>query len=472
MPKQGCEIGILGLGTMGRNLVLNLADRGFAVAVYNRTAEKTREFMAREVGSRDIRPAYELKEFAGLLRQPRALITMISAGEPVDIVIRELLPVLAPGDLLIDGGNSHFTDTNRRSRFLGAKGILFMGLGISGGEAGARSGPSLMPGGPRDAYARVEPVLEAAAARVNGEPCVAYLGEGSAGHYVKMVHNGIEYGLMELLAESYDLMKRGLGLGPEELHDIYAAWNEEELNSFLVEITARIFLKKDGQTGKPLIDLIRDEAKQKGTGMWTSWEAMDLQVATPNIDIAVVMRDLSGYRKQRMAMAQAMAGPKPAFSGDRGRFVAKLKNGLYAGMIVVYAQGLALLKRASRMYAYGLELETVARIWRGGCIIRAALLEDIRAAFQERADLDNLLLDPRLGKQFLARQWDLREIVGAAADLGLPAPGLMMSLAYFDAFRSARLPANLTQAQRDYFGAHTFEKLDAPGTFHADWDQD
>ena len=342
MPKQGCEIGILGLGTMGRNLVLNFADRGFSVAVYNRTAEKTREFMAREVGSRDIQPAYDLKEFAGLLRQPRALITMIAAGEPVDIVIRELLPVLAPGDLLIDGGNSHFTDTNRRSRFLGAKGILFMGLGISGGEVGARLGPSLMPGGPRDAYARVEPVFEAAAARVNGEPCVAYLGEGSAGHYVKMVHNGIEYGLMELLAESYDLMRRGLGLGPEELHDIYAAWNEEELNSFLVEITARIFLKKDRQTGKPLIDLIRDEAKQKGTGMWTSWEAMDLQVATPGIDIAVVMQDLSGYRKQRMAMAQAMAGPKPAFSGDRGRFVAKLKNGLYAGMIVVYAQGLAL----------------------------------------------------------------------------------------------------------------------------------
>jgi 6-phosphogluconate dehydrogenase len=382
------------------------------------------------------------------------------------------LPVLEPGDLLIDGGNSHFTDTNRRSRFLAAKEILFMGLGVSGGEAGARFGPSLMPGGPREAYERVGPVLEAAAARVNGEPCVAYLGGGSAGHYVKMVHNGIEYGLMELLAESYDLMKRSLGLGPEELHAVYAAWNEEELNSFLVEITARIFLKKDQQTGKPLIDLIRDEARQKGTGMWTSWEAMDLQVATPNIDIAVVMRDLSGYRKERMAAAQAMAGPNPAFAGDRGRFVAKLKNALFAGMIVVYAQGLALLKRASSIYAYGLELETVARIWRGGCIIRAALLEDIRAAFQARADLDNLLLDARLGRQFLARQWDLREMVGVAADLGLPAPGLMMSLAYFDAYRSARLPANLIQAQRDYFGAHTFERLDAPGAFHVHWDED
>jgi 6-phosphogluconate dehydrogenase len=472
MPKQGCEIGVVGLGTMGRNLVLNFADRGFSVAIYNRTAEKTREFMAGEVGSRDIRPGYDLKEFAGLLRKPRAMITMISAGEPVDAMIRELLPVLEPGDLLIDGGNSHFTDTNRRSKFLAAKGILFMGLGVSGGEAGARFGPSLMPGGPREAYDRVGPVLEAAAARVNGEPCVAYLGRGSAGHYVKMVHNGIEYGLMELLAESYDLMKRGLGLGPEELHAVYAAWNEEELNSYLVEITARIFLKKDEQTGKPLIDLIRDEAKQKGTGMWTSWDAMDLQVATPDIDIAVVMRDLSGYRKERMAAAQAMSGPNPAFGGDRGRFVAKLKNAIFAGMIVVYAQGLALLKRASSIYDYGLDLETVARIWRGGCIIRAVLLEDIRAAFQARADLDNLLLDARLGRQFLARQWDLREMVGVAASLGLPAPGLMMSLAYFDAYRSARLPANLTQAQRDYFGAHTFERLDAPGTFHVQWDED
>ncbi len=428
--------------------------------------------MAREVGSRDIRPGYDLKEFAGLLRKPRALITMIAAGEPVDVMIRELMPVLEPGDLLVDGGNSHFTDTNRRSRFLAAKGILFMGLGVSGGEAGARFGPSLMPGGPREAYDRVGPVLEAAAARVNGEPCVAYIGVGSAGHYVKMVHNGIEYGLMELLAESYDLMKRGLGLGPEELHAVYAAWNEEELNSYLVEITARIFLKKDERTGKPLIDLIRDAAKQKGTGMWTSWEAMDLQVATPNIDIAVVMRDLSGYRKERMALAQAMTGPNPAYAGDRGRFVAKLKNAIYAGMIVVYAQGLALLKRASATYDYGLKLETVARIWRGGCIIRAGLLEDIRAAFQARADLDHLLLDAKLGRQFMARQWDLREMVGIAAELGLPAPGLMMSLAYFDACRSVHLPANLTQAQRDYFGAHTFERLDAPGTFHANWDED
>jgi 6-phosphogluconate dehydrogenase len=472
MPKQGCEIGVVGLGTMGRNLVLNFADRGFSVAIYNRTAEHTREFMAREVGSRDIRPGYELKKFAGLLRRPRAMITMISAGEPVDAMIRELLPVLEPGDLLIDGGNSHFTDTNRRSRFLADKGILFMGLGVSGGEAGARYGPSLMPGGQREAYDRVAPMLEAIAAQVNGEPCVAYLGPGSAGHYVKMVHNGIEYAIIQLIAETYDLMKRGLGLTPDELHRVYAAWNDTELSSFLVEITARIFLKMDDKTGQPLVDLIRDEARQKGTGIWTSWEAMDLQVGTPTIDIAVVMRDLSGYKGERQVAAQVLKGPEITFSGDRARFLEKLPNALYAGLIAAYAQGLALLRKASATYNYGLNLETVARIWRGGCIIRAALLEEIRAAFQARPDLPNLLLDPKLARKFLARQRGLRDVVRVAADLGLPAPALMLTLAYFDAYRSAWLPANLIQAQRDYFGAHTYERLDGPGVFHTDWDQD
>ena len=306
---------------------------------------------------------------------------------------------LTAGDLVIDGGNSHFTDTNRRARALAVNQVMFMGLGVSGGEAGARYGPSLMPGGPRQAYDRVGPVLEAAAAQVDGEPCVAHLGPGSAGHYVKMVHNGIEYGLMELIAETYDLLKRGLGMQPEELHEVYAAWNQGELSSFLLEITARIFLKKDEKTGKPLIDLILDRAKQKGTGMWTSWEAMDLQVGTPTIDIAVVMRDLSGYQAERLAAAQVLTSPNHVFGGDRARFLDKLKNGLYAGMIATYAQGLALLKKASDTYTYGLDLETVARIWRGGCIIRAALLEDIRAAFQTRPDLNHLLLDPKLGRR-------------------------------------------------------------------------
>ena len=472
MPKPGCEIGVIGLGTMGRNLALNFADHGFPVAVYNRTAAKAREFMAQEVGPRDIRPGFELKEFVGFLRRPRAILIMVAAGEAVDTVIRELFPLLAHGDLLIDGGNSHFIDTSRRARALAAKGIWFMGLGVSGGEAGARYGPSLMPGCAREAYDRVAPMLEAAAAQVDDDPCVAYLGPGSAGHYVKMVHNGIEYGLIQLIAETYDLMNRGLGLTPEELHGVFAAWNDTELNSFLVEITARIFLKKDDKTGKPLVDLIRDEARQKGTGMWTSWEAMDLQVGTPTIDLAVVMRDLSGYKAERQAAAQVLKGPEITFSGDRARFLDKLQNALYAGMIATYAQGLALLKKASATYGYGLDLETVARIWRGGCIIRAALLEEIRAAFRARPDLNNLLLDPKLAREFLARQRDLRDVVTVAAELGLPAPGLMMTLAYFDAYRSARLPANLIQAQRDYFGAHTYERLDGPGAFHAQWDQD
>ncbi len=472
MPKQGCEIGVVGLGTMGRNLALNFGDHGFAVAVYNRTAEKTREFMAQEAGHRNIRPGYELQEFMGLLLKPRAILIMVAAGDAVDAVIKDFLPFLEAGDLVIDGGNSHFTDTNRRARALAVKRVFFMGLGVSGGEAGARYGPSLMPGGPRQAYERVEPMLEAAAARVQDEPCVAHLGPGSTGHYVKMVHNGIEYGLMQLISETYDLLKRGLGMQPEALHEVYAGWNGGELSSFLLEITARVLLKKDEKTGKPLIDLIRDEAKQKGTGMWTSWEAMDLLVGTPTIDIAVVMRGLSGYKAERLAAAQALTGPALNFGGDKARFLEKLKNGLYAGMIATYAQGLALLKKASATYGYGLDLETVARIWRGGCIIRAALLEDIRAAFRAQPDLNNLLLDPKLGQEFMARQQDLRDVVGAAADLGLPAPGLMMSLAYFDAYRSSQLPANLIQAQRDYFGAHTFERVDTVGAFHAQWDED
>ena len=347
-----------------------------------------------------------------------------------------------------------------------------MGMGISGGEAGARYGPSLMPGGSREMYDRVAPILEAAAARVNGDPCVTYLGSGSAGHYVKMVHNGIEYGLMELIGETYDLLNRGLGLTPAELAPLYDRWNREELNSFLVSITAKILARRDDRTGKPLIDMILDKARQKGTGMWTSWDAMDLRVGTPTIDAAVVMRDMSGYKEERRAAAQFLTGPTPAFPGDRQRCLGQVKNALYAGMIATYAQGMALLQKASSVYGYGLDLEAVARIWRGGCTIRAALLEDIRTAYRARADLPNLLMDPRLGKEFLSREADLREVVKVAVTLGLPAPGLMVTLSYFDAYRSAVLPANLIQAQRDFFGAHTYERLDAPGAFHTQWEEE
>jgi len=472
MSEQGCDIGLIGLGTMGRNFVLNLADHGFAVAVYNRSAEKTRDFMENEVGARPIQAGYDLQEFLGLLRRPRALILLVAAGDPVDAVLRELWPLLAAGDLVIDGGNSHFTDTNRRGRFLSGKQLNFMGMGISGGEGGARLGPSLMPGGSREMYDRVGPMLEAVAARVEGEPCVSYLGPRSAGHYVKMVHNGIEYGLMELIVETYDLFKRGLGLTPAELAPIYDRWNREELNSFLVEITAKIFTRADDRTGKPLIDLILDKAKQKGTGMWTSWDAMDLQVGTPTIDAAVVMRDMSGYKDERLAASRVLAGPSQTYEGDRQRFIGQVKNALYAGMIATYAQGFALLQRASATYDYGLDLEAVARIWRGGCIIRAALLEDIRTAYKTDARLPNLLMDLDLGNEFISRAPDLREVVQSAAALGLPAPGLMATLSYFDAYRSAVLPGNLIQAQRDFFGAHTYERLDAPGAFHTEWEEE
>lgn len=469
---RGCELGLVGLGVMGRNLALNIADHGFPVAVYNRTAEKTREFVEREVAGRDIRPGYTLEEFVGLLRRPRAILILVAAGLAVDQVIDELLLYLEPGDLLIDSGNSHFMDTNRRGKTLGGKGLLYLGLGISGGEEGARRGPSLMPGGSRKGYTRVQPILEAAAAKVDGEPCVAYLGGNSAGHYVKMVHNGIEYALMQLIAETYDLMKRGLGLTPDELQAVYQQWNQTELNSYLLEITAQIFSRQDDKTGKPLIDLIKDQARQKGTGQWTSWDAMDLQVPTPTIDIAVVMRDLSGYLKERHTASRLLPAPATGFPGEREGFLSQLRNALYAGMILAYAQGLALLQRASHTYRYQLHLGKVARVWRGGCIIRAALLADIAAAYQARPGLPNLLLDPHLGQEVLGRQADLRAVVCTAAALGLPAPGLMVSLAYFDGYRSSWLPANLIQAQRDYFGAHTYERVDAPGAFHTQWDED
>lgn len=472
MGNQGCDVGLVGLGAMGRNLVLNLADHGFAVAVYNRTAAKTREFMDQEAAGRDIRAGYTLAEFVGHLQQPRAVIIMVAAGEPVDGVIDELLPLFTSGNLLIDGGNSYFKDTERRGRALAAKGLLYLGLGISGGEMGARYGPSLMPGGLREAYDRVRPILDAIAANVQGEPCVAYLGGGAAGHYAKMVHNGIEYAVMELLAETYDLLRRGLGLSPGEIAVIYEEWNRGELASYLVEITGPILRRLDEKTGKPLIDLILDQAHQKGTGKWTSQEAMDLQIPTPTIDTAVMMRDLSGLKAERDAASRVLQGPPSIFQGDSQELIRQLGRSLYAAMVMAFAQGLALLRQASQVYGYQLELEAVARIWRGGCIIRAALLEDVRAAYRADPELPNLLLDPHLGREVVARMPDLRAVVRAAGDLGIPAPGLMVSLAYYDAYRRARLPANLIQAQRDYFGAHGFEKVDIPGAFHLTWTKD
>ncbi len=470
MPGHGCDIGLIGLGVMGRNFVLNMADHGCAVAVYNRSAEKTREFMEQEVGSRDIRPGYTPAEFVKLLPRPRSMIILVSAGPAVDAVIEELRPYLEPGDLIIDGGNSHFTDTDRRSQALGEQEFLFMGLGISGGESGARQGPSLMPGGPKEGYARVEPILVAVAAKVKGDPCVAYLGPGAAGHYVKMVHNGIEYGLEQLLAETYDLLKLGIGLNYDELSEVYARWNEAELQSYLVEITAKIFRQVDDQTGQRVVEVIVDVARQKGTGIWTSQEAKDLRVPAPTIDLAVTMRCLSEFKEERQVASRLLTGPAPGPTADREVLVNQIKNALYAATVVTYAQGLALLRRASTIHGYSLDLETVARVWRGGCIIRAALLEDIRSAYKKQVDLPNLLVDDHLGREIMNRQADWRAAVQQAVAWGLPVPGLAVSLAYFDAYRRFRLPANLIQAQRDFFGSHSYERIDRPGAFHTEWE--
>ena len=467
--NKKCDIGLIGLGVMGSNFALNVADHGFSVAGYNRKEDKIRQLSEIKSAHHKIETTQDIRSLCQMVRTPRAILLLVPSGPPVDAVIESLVPHMEAGDLIIDSGNSHFTDTDRRSKSLEKKGLLFMGMGMSGGESGARHGPSLMPGGPRKGYERVGNILEAAAARVEKSSCVAYLGPGSAGHYVKMVHNGIEYGLMQLISETYDLMKRGLGMKPDELHAVYDRWNKEELNSYLIEITSDIFLQKDDKTGQPLIDVILDEAKQKGTGEWTAWDALDLQVPTFNIDTAVMMRDMSAYKNQREKAGHMLKGPSPRFEGERNPIIRQIKNALYAGMIITYAQGLALLAKASKTYQYNLNLETVARIWRGGCIIRAALLEDIRSAHKSNPSLENLLFDGHLGQAVVAREAELRAVVRTGVALGLPMPGLMMALSYFDAFRSGWLPANLIMAQRDYFGAHTYERMDEEGTFHTKW---
>ena len=469
-PQQRYEIGMVGLGVMGRNLVLNMADHGCAVAGYDKD-QTTVEALRKESGDRNIRGAATIGEFVALLRQPRAIMMLVPAGAPVDSVIEDLRPHLDKGDLIIDAGNWYFKDTDLRARTLTAAGIQFLGVGVSGGEEGARHGPSIMPGGPKEAYERVRRVFEAAAAQVHGDPCVTWLGPGSAGHFVKMVHNGIEYAVMQLIAEAYDLMKRGVGLSDEELHGVFGAWNHGELNGYLMEITSHIFSRQDERTGTRLIDEILDVARQKGTGMWTSQSAMELQVPIPTIDVAVAMRDVSVFAKERERASEMYQRVMPRLTTDRDAFLTQLGHALYAAVVIAYAQGLALLVVASEKYTYHLDLEAVARIWRGGCIIRATLLEDICAAFHARPDLRNVLLDPNVSHKVMEHQEDLRRVVCQAAASGVPAPALMVSLGHLDAYRSAWLPANLIQAQRDYFGAHTYERIDAKGTFHTVWEK-
>jgi 6-phosphogluconate dehydrogenase len=469
MTQKECDFGMVGLGTMGLNLVMNMSDHKFSVVGYNKDLARVDALIEAAKG-REVFGVRKIGELATSLRKPRAIMMLVPAGSAVDSVIQDLLPHLEPGDLIIDGGNSHFTDTDRRTKMLKEKGINFLGVGISGGEKGARFGPSMMPGGELEAYQRVQAIFEAVAAKVDGDACVTYLGPGSAGHYVKMVHNGIEYGLMQLISECYDLMKRGLQMDNDQMAEIFSNWDQGELNGFLIEITAKIFRKEDDKTGKRLIDLILGEAHQKGTGMWTSEEAMDLQVPAPTIDAAVTWRNLSDFLTERRAASRELHGPKGSLSVDPQAFIEKLQEALYASMILTYDQGFALLRVASNTYHYNLDLEAVARIWRGGCIIRAGLLEDFRRAYKAKADLPNLLIDAHIAGMVEQRQAALREVVQAASACGLPVPGMMASLAYFDGYRSEWLPANLIQAQRDFFGAHTYQRVDSDGVFHTQWD--
>ena len=470
MTQKKFDIGMVGLGAMGRNLLLNLADHGYAVAGYDREADKVKALLHHSPG-RVIRGAENLQECMMLLKVPRVIVILVPAGPPVDAVIRELLPFCQPGDILMDCGNSHFTDTNLRQKALAKKGIHLLGVGISGGDLGARQGPSIMPGGPREAYIWVKSIFEVIAADVHGEPCVTYLGPGSSGHFVKMVHNGIEYAMMELIAEAYDLMKRGLGLTDDELSDVFEKWDGQTFHAYLMEITALIFRHVDEKTGKRLIDEILDEARQKGTGKWTSQAAMDLQVPVPVIDAAVAMRDLSAFKEEREAANRILAKPAVGFKGSRHRILEQLERALYAATLIAYAQGMVLLQAASSAYGYNLNLSEVARIWRGGSIIRSALLEDIRTSLKSRPDVPNLLVEPQIYREAATRRDDLQAVVCTAASLGIPFPAMMAALAYFDGYRSAWLPANLIQAQRDYFGAHTYERVDAKGVFHTRWEE-
>ncbi|MDN7184216.1 NADP-dependent phosphogluconate dehydrogenase [Caballeronia sp. SEWSISQ10-4 2] len=467
MSKQA--IGVVGLAVMGRNLALNIESRGHAVSVYNRSREKTDDLMA-EHPDKKLVPSYTLEEFVDSLEKPRRILLMVKAGQGTDATIDSLRPLLDKGDILIDGGNTHFTDTIRRNTDLAKSGLHFIGTGVSGGEEGALKGPSIMPGGQKEAYDLVAPILtEIAAKAPDGEPCVAYMGPDGAGHYVKMVHNGIEYGDMQLIAESYDVLKRVAGLTNEELGKVYVEWNKGELDSYLIEITSKIFSKKDEETGKYLVDVILDRAAQKGTGKWTSQNALDLGAPLPLITEAVFARVLSSLKDQRVEASKQLTGPSPKFDGDRDAFVEAVRRALFLSKIVSYAQGFAQLRAASEEYKWDLQYGQIAKIFRAGCIIRAGFLQKITDAYKTNADLHNLLLDPYFSDIATKYQGALRDVVVAAVKAGVPVPAFSSAVAYYDSYRSETLPANLVQAQRDFFGAHTFERVDKKGSFHADW---
>ena len=464
------KIGIVGLGVMGHNLALNMERNGFPVAGYDLDAAKTKAFLEGPGAGKQILGVDSPSALMAALEKPRRVLMMVPAGAPVDSAIAHLKPHLEPGDILMDGGNSFFLDTERRNKELEAEGFNFVGTGVSGGEEGALWGPAIMPGGQREAWEAVAPILQAIAAKAeDGQPCVDYMGPRGAGHFVKMVHNGIEYGDMQLIAEVYDLLRRGLGLTAGELHETFSEWNKGELKSYLIEITADILKHVDPETGAPLVDVILDEAQQKGTGKWTSQNALDIGAPIPTINAAVESRILSSLKSQRVAASKILKGPNPVFKGNREKLISAARDALYASKITSYAQGLGMLRLASDEYQYDLQPGTIAKIWRAGCIIRASLLGDIMDAFQRNPRLVNLLLDDAFKTAVESRQESWRYAVQTAIGLGIPVLALSASLAYFDAYRCERLPANLTQAQRDYFGAHTYRRTDREGTFHTEW---
>jgi 6-phosphogluconate dehydrogenase len=472
MPEASCDIGLIGLAVMGQNLVLNMNDHGFKVAVFNRTVSKVDDFLSDEAKGTQVVGAHSVEELVSLLKRPRRVMLMVKAGDTVDQMIDHLLPSLETGDIVIDGGNSLYTDTNRRTKDLAAKGILFIGTGVSGGEEGARFGPSIMPGGNPAAWPHVKAIFQAIAAKVeDGTPCCDWVGEDGAGHYVKMVHNGIEYGDMQLICEAYDLLKRGLGLTADELHEVFVEWNKGELDSYLIEISSHIFAKKD-EDGQPLVDHILDTAGQKGTGKWTVFSALDLGQPVTLIGESVFARCLSALKEERVAASKVLTGPpaKDAI-GDRAAFIEDVRRALYCSKIVSYAQGYMLLKAAAKENGWNLNMGGIALMWRGGCIIRSRFLGKIKEAFDKNPGIENLLLDSFFSAALNNYQASWRKALVHAVELGVPTPAFSTALAFFDGYRTGRLPANLLQAQRDYFGAHTYERTDKPRGqfFHTNW---
>lgn len=466
------DIGVIGLAVMGENLILNMASKGFRVAAYNRTTQKVKEFVEGRAKGKSIVGAYSLEEFVGQLKSPRKVMLMVKAGGPVDATIEQLVPLLAPGDILIDGGNSHYADTNRRTRELAEKGLLFIGTGVSGGEEGALHGPSIMPGGNPAAWEHVKPIFQAIAAKVaDGSPCCDWVGQDGAGHFVKMVHNGIEYGDMQMIAEAYSLLRQVAGLSNGEIAEIFAEWNQGELGSYLIEITADILTKKDQETGRDLVDVILDAAGQKGTGKWTSVTALDVGAPASTIAEAVFARLLSALKEERVEASRLFEAPRVAFAADKQAFTQQVRQALYASKICSYAQGYQLMRMAAQEFGWSLNYGGIALMWREGCIIRARFLENIKAAYDQHPDLANLLLDPYFTQIIQRSQAGWRQVVAAAALHGVWTPAFSSALAYFDGYRSATLSTNLVQAQRDYFGAHTYERTDKPRGqfFHTNW---